>query len=75
MRYGHLMTPLFISDRLALSDADDLIGRFGKEAAVEAAARAAKSRDEGNVRRFCHWRQIARVITALNTDEVQGTVH
>ena len=69
------MAPLFIPDRHALRDADDLIVHFGDEAAVEAAARAARSRDEGNVQRFCHWRQIERVIVALTTDEVDGTVH
>jgi hypothetical protein len=25
--------------------------------------------------RFCHWRQIERVIATLSSDEVQGTVH
>lgn len=69
------MDQLFIPDRLALSDADQLMTDFGKEAGLEAAARAKRSRSEGNVQRFCHWRQIERVIAALARDEVTGTVH
>lgn len=69
------MDQLFISDRIALSDADELISRFGEDAAQEAAVRARQSRMDGNVQRFCHWRQIARVISALADREVTGTVH
>ena len=65
----------FIHGRLALADATDLIERFGDEAAVEAAIRAERSRDDGNVVRFCHWRQIERVVAALRSDETIGTVH
>jgi hypothetical protein len=65
----------FIHGRLALSDATDLIDRYGDEAAVEAAIRAERSRDDGNVARFCHWRQIERVIASLSIDEPFGTVH
>jgi hypothetical protein len=39
------------------------------------AVRAEQSRDDGNVVRFCHWRQIERVIVALASDEVLGTIH
>jgi hypothetical protein len=65
----------FIHDRLALAEASDLIDRFGDDAGLEAAARAERSRDNGNVLRFCHWRQIERVIATLSCDEVRGTVH
>jgi hypothetical protein len=65
----------FITGRLALADASDLIEHYGQEACIEAAARAERSRDLGNVSRFCHWRQIERVIAALSSDEVRGTVH
>ena len=65
----------FIHGRLALADASDLIERFGDNAGFEAAARAARSRDLGNVARFCHWRQIERVIATLVCDQVRGTVH
>ena len=69
------MAAPFIPGRLALADATDLIERFGDEAAVEAAIRAERSRDDGNVVRFCHWRQIERVVAALRSDETIGTVH
>jgi hypothetical protein len=65
----------YIAGRLALAEASELIDRFGDEAAVEAAARAERSRDAGNVLHFCHWRQIERVIETLSSDEVRGTVH
>jgi hypothetical protein len=65
----------FIPNRLALADAADLIERYGDGAGFEAAARADRSRDDGNVVRFCHWRQIERVIASLCSEEVRGTVH
>ncbi|HEU5285235.1 MAG TPA: hypothetical protein VFU20_01840 [Sphingomicrobium sp.] len=65
----------FISGRAALADAAELLERFGAHAGTEAAARADTSRNAGNVSRFCHWRQIERVIVALGSDEVRGTVH
>ena len=65
----------FIYGRLALADASDLIDRYGEDAGFEAAARADRSRDLGNVARFCHWRQIERVIATLSSEEVRGTIH
>ena len=65
----------FIAGRMTLDEASELIDRFGDEAALEAAARAEQSRDDGNLVRFCHWRQIERVIATLSCDEVIGTVH
>ena len=69
------MTAPFIPDRRSLADASELIDRYGDEAQLQAAERAASSRDEGNVLRFCHWRQIERVIEALSRRDVQGTIH
>ena len=69
------MDSLYISGRVALADASELIERFGDDAGFEAAARAERSRDDGNVVRFCHWRQIERVIATLSDQEVRGTVH
>jgi len=69
------MEGIYINGRLALADASDLIDRYGDDAVFEAAARAERSRDLGNVARFCHWRQIERVIATLACDEVRGTVH
>ncbi|TMJ18068.1 MAG: hypothetical protein E6G94_00720 [Alphaproteobacteria bacterium] len=65
----------YIAGRAALSDASDLIDRYGDNAGLEAAVRAETSRDAGNVLRFCHWRQIERVIASLSNDEVRGSVH
>ena len=65
----------FIHNRVALADASELIETFGEQAVPEAAARAARSRGDGNLMRFCHWRQIERVIIALNSDEVTDTIH
>ena len=69
------MASAFIKDRASLADASDLLDRFGEDAAREAAALAAESREAGNVVRFCHWRQIQRVIAALSHTSAAGTVH
>jgi hypothetical protein len=69
------MDAVYIAGRLALSEAAELMDRFGDDAGLEAAARAEQSRDRGNLIRFCHWRQIERVIATLSSDEVRGTVH
>ena len=69
------MTTPFITGRAALHDAATLIDTYGDDAGFEAATRAEHSRDAGNVIRFCHWRQIERVIATLSCDEVRGTVH
>jgi hypothetical protein len=74
-RYEGRMSNFFISGRMALADATRLIEDHGDDAGFEAAARADHSRDAGNVVRFCHWRQIERMIAALASDEVRGTVH
>ena len=65
----------FIAGRHALEEASKLIDRFGDDAGLEAAVRAERSRDAGNVLSFCHWRQIERVIATLSSDEVRGTIH
>lgn len=64
----------FIHSRTALEDAADLLDRFGDDAGLEAAVRAERSRDAGNVVRFCHWRQIERVVATLGSEEILGTV-
>lgn len=73
--YERKMDAPFINGRRALDDASDLIEQFGNSAMLEASARAERSRNDGNVARFCHWRQIERVIVALTSDEVVGTLH
>ena len=65
----------FIHGRVALADASDLIENYGDDAGFEAASRAERSRDDGNVVRFCHWRQIERVIATLASEEIRGNIH
>ncbi|MDV3257887.1 MAG: hypothetical protein LOX97_08940 [Sphingomonas sp.] len=65
----------FINDRASLADAALLLETYGDDAGFEAAARAEASREKGNVMRFCHWRQIERVIVTLSDCEVRGTIH
>ena len=69
------MPPLFIAGRAALADASNLLDMFGDSAGVQAARQAEVSRDSGNVRMFCHWRQIERLIAVLGAEEVIGTIH
>jgi len=68
------MTPP-IADRKTLDDATALMAAFGNFAETEAALRAERSRDRGNAILFCHWRQVERLIVALLTEDVNGTVH
>jgi len=71
-----LETPVYLSDASAAADAADLIARFGAFAGSEAAARADRSRDLGNVVHFCRWREIERMIALLSSfDRADATVH
>lgn len=63
-----------IHDRADLDEANALIGLFGSQAAHEAAARADRSRNLGNIIHFCRWRMIERMILMLGDREVTGTV-
>ena len=67
--------PLVILDRATIDGATDLLARFGTSAELEAASRAARSRDLGNIAHFCRWRQIERIIACLSDREVTATVH
>ena len=70
------MTPIaFVADRGCFADASDLIAVYGDDAGFEAAARADRSRDIGNLVNYCRWRQIERMIVLLATHEVVGSVH
>ena len=64
-----------VQDRATLSEATELIARFGEHAEGEAACRADRSRTLGNVVHFCHWRQVERTIGMLRTSEAIGTIH
>jgi hypothetical protein len=69
------MDTLFIAGRSSLSDAEDLIREHGGEAALQAAVRAEKSREAENILKFCHWRQVERLIDALAAEVPPGTIH
>lgn len=69
------MDTLFIAGRASLADAENLIREYGGEAALQAAVLAEQSRGAENILKFCHWRQVERLIDALAADEPQGTVH
>ena len=67
---------VYLSDATAAADAAELIARFGIHAASEAAARADRSRDLGNVIHFCRWREIERMIDILSaSDPADATIH
>jgi hypothetical protein len=69
------MDHLFIACRTSVTDAEDLMREFGVEAALQAAVRAERSREAENILKFCHWRQVERLIDALAAEGPQGTVH
>ena len=64
-----------LPDRTAAADAADLMTRFGEYAASEAALRADRSRELGNIVHFCRWRQIERLILLLGAGTDLHTVH
>ena len=67
---------VYLSDASAAADAAELIARFGVHAASEAAARADRSRDLGNVIHFCRWRDVERMIETLSTTSAADvTIH
>lgn len=69
------MQDYFISSRDALDDAVALVEEYGADAPLAAAMRAERSRDVGNVRKFCHWRQIERFTLLLASDHIEGSIH
>jgi hypothetical protein len=64
-----------VPDAAAVQEASELIDRFGDFAADEAAARATRSRDLGNVVHYCRWRQIQRLIERLGAGSGEATLH
>ena len=64
-----------LPDAAAAAEAAELIERFGGYAAEEAAARASRSRDLGNVIHYCRWRQIQRLIEVLGEEPMDATLH
>ena len=66
--------PLYI-ERRDVSEAQMLIDQFGRTAGLEAAERAAKSRNVGNHLHYCRWRQIERLIILLTGHTTFGAIH
>ncbi len=62
-------------DRREVTEAADLISKFGEDAGCEAAARADRSRDLGNHIHFARWRQIERLVLLMSIPRAVGTVH
>ena len=75
MKGRDLHDHIHLPDRAAVSDADELINRYGTYAASEAARRASRSRALGNVVHYCRWRQIERIIGLLASGPGNATVH
>lgn len=70
------MTPMpYLADRGSVTEAEDLIARYGAHAPHEAAARAGCSRRIGNHLHFCRWRQIERLIHLLDSATPEGRLH
>ena len=69
------MVHVHLPDRAAARDVAELMARFGEYAASEASARADRSRDVGNVDRFCRWRQIERMIMLMAAGAGDGKLH
>ncbi|MDP8994351.1 MAG: hypothetical protein M3N07_05100 [Pseudomonadota bacterium] len=66
---------IHLADTAAVSEAADLISRFGCHAASEAARRAGVSRSLGNIVHYCRWRQIERLIARLDAGRAGETLH
>jgi hypothetical protein len=66
---------VYLADRAAFVEARELIDIYGELAVAEAAQRASRSRDLGNVVHFCRWREVIRMIDMLGDDQVDGAIH
>lgn len=67
--------PFILADRADADEAAVLVADFGCGAEREAARRAARSRDVGNVVHFCRWRRIGRLAGLLTGTEAGATLH
>ena len=65
----------YVADRRSALDALRLIDDFGAAASEQAGDRARASRDGGNVVMFCRWRQIERLVEAMQPGDVASTRH
>lgn len=64
-----------IHDRTSVDEATQLIAVFGEDAVVEAATRADRFRNAGNLTLFCRWRQVERAVQLLQLEDVVGELH
>lgn len=64
-----------INGRASLEEASLLIAAFGEDAVIEAATRADRFRDAGDIDLFCRWRQIERAVELLQLQDVVGELH
>ncbi len=65
----------YVADRATVDIATTLIADLGSSAGQEAAARADANRTQGNVRQFCRWRQIERLILVLSSNTAVTTIN
>jgi hypothetical protein len=73
-RHGMISMP-YVHDRAMVDAATALIMDHGAEAGAEADKRAKASRNAGNVVKFCRWRQVERLIFALEDGDGHRIVH
>ncbi len=73
---GNLINPMPVfTDRMAYDEADNMLTILGQSAALHAADNADDARERGNHIRFCHWRQVERLIVMLSVQKSFGTIH
>lgn len=64
----------YLASNIAVAEATALLDQFGNNAVLVAAMRASEARTIGNVARYCHWRQLERLIAVLASDTIFGSV-
>lgn len=69
------LTAGFIHGRAVAEDAVRLAEEYGADAPMAAALRAAHSRARDNAVRFCHWREVERMVTLLAAPPPSATRH
>lgn len=65
----------YVPDRAAALDALRLLADYGDGAGAAATREANRSRDLGNLVNFCRWRQVARLIAAMDAANGEQTRH
>jgi hypothetical protein len=65
----------YLADRSSADLTTEFMAIYGEEAGQQAAARADRSRDRGNVIGFCRWRQVERMIVFMENGSAISTRH